>query len=868
MYEIFIFIVLLFVFLYLKNAIDRLRDEVDYLHAKLEIRKKETSVAAGQSVPLEKMQAAVETIPLEIVQEPPAAALEQKPAATIEAFGIGPEKKSDGNLEFKIGSKIFTSVGVVAVICAVGFFLRYAFENGLINEFGRVVLGVAAGIILLIIGEITRKHYLSYSHALTGGGLGVLYVSFYAGFAFYRLMAQPAAFFAMVLITAVGILLSLRQNSMALAIFAQIGGFLTPLLIGNGNSSPHILFLYVALLDVAVFLTAFYKLWQPLSAVSFAGTALAYFYWYFNFYSSFQFASAQGYLTLFFAIFLFISFIQYFIKKSPENSWDLALISLNPMFYFVMSYAIINPLYPDSMGWFTIILGAFYCVLAVMVGGEGERASLFRHFLLTPGFILLAIAAPIQFDGKWVVVAWAAEALAFAATGFKLKLVLYRALGNLLIFISLFRLVFFENTASEQAIFLLNGRFLSYVMCFAAAAGAAYLYRQFKREISEGESAVFPLLLLESALAIVVGTSFEIHDFFANHGKWSVMVWAAEALAFIAIGYKLKLVLYRAFGHCLFLIALFRLVVFEGDLAAAAAPIFNLRLLAYIIFFAMVVGAAYLYRRKKSELGNDGKSLFPVLALEAAFAGLFGMSLEIYDFFGSYWYPVLWTMGGLAAGLLSFRFKSTTLRCVTYMTFAAAFFHLLVFDSHVQIAGYLPLFNARVFAFVASAVAIRFFLALIRANKGKISIGEYQFFQPLLFMVFHFLALWITSAEIISYCDKQELYPAKFFAGYDFENIKNVLLSAAWTVYGVMLMAAGIIKKTTHERFLAIALFAVVIVKVFLVDTAELSDIYRFFSFIILGFFLLLAGYLYYRYRDRIAQFAQDNKNQCLGPKK
>jgi Predicted membrane protein len=195
MYEIFIFIVLLFVFLYLKNAIDRLRDEVDYLHAKLEIRKKETSVAAGQSVPLEKMQAAVETIPLEIVQEPPAAALEQKPAATIEAFGIGPEKKSDGNLEFKIGSKIFTSVGVVAVICAVGFFLRYAFENGLIDEFGRVVLGVAAGIILLIIGEITRKHYLSYSHALTGGGLGVLYVSFYAGFAFYRLMAQPAAFF-------------------------------------------------------------------------------------------------------------------------------------------------------------------------------------------------------------------------------------------------------------------------------------------------------------------------------------------------------------------------------------------------------------------------------------------------------------------------------------------------------------------------------------------------------------------------------------------------------------------------------------------------------------------------------------------------
>jgi len=59
----------------------------------------------------------------------------------------------------------------------------------------------------------------------------------------------------------------------------------------------------VALLDVAVFLTAFYKLWQPLSAISFAGTALVYLYWYFKFYDSLQFAAAQGYLSLFFIIF-------------------------------------------------------------------------------------------------------------------------------------------------------------------------------------------------------------------------------------------------------------------------------------------------------------------------------------------------------------------------------------------------------------------------------------------------------------------------------------------------------------------------------------------------------------------------------------
>jgi len=858
MYEFFIFIVVLFAFLYLKSRINQLDEEIDSLKIKFGIKNNAVSQSIVQepAPPLET-ESAAEAIPaaavLEVVEKP-AAAMEQEPPASIET-----ENKSGENLEFKIGSKIFTGVGVVAVICAVGFFLRYAFENNLINEFGRVALGVAAGIILLIVGELTRKRFANYGQALTGGGLGVLYVSFYAAFSFYKLMAQPTAFFAMILVTAAGILLSLRQNSMALAMFAQVGGFLTPLLINSGNASPHILFLYVALLDVAVFLTAFYKLWQPLSAVSFAGTALAYSYWYFNFYSSLQFTPAFGYLSLFFAIFLCVPFIQYFVKKSPENSWDLMLVSANPLFYFSMSYAIIDPLYPDFMGWFTMALGVFYCAMAAAVGGKNERDSLFRHFLLTAGFVLLAIAVPIQFDGKWIVAAWAAEALAFTVTGFKMKMTLYRGLGGFLFFAALIKLLIFESSLPGNAMVIFNGRFLSYALYFGAAAAGAYLYRRYKMESGNPESPMFYLLLLEAALAVVVGSSFEVHDFFGNYGKWTVVVWAIEALAFIAAGFRWKLTIYRVLGNCLLLATLFRLSVFEGSLETGSMPIFNLRLLAYAVFFTVVAASAYLYRRRKLELGEDERQLFSILALEGAFAGLFGLSLEIHNFFGEYWYPILWTFGGLAAGLLSFRLKSVTLRCVTYITFAAALFHLLVFDSHIDVLKYVPLANTRVFAFAASAIAVRLFFQLFRANKDKMSKDEYQLFQPTLFMMFHFLNLLIISAEIISYCDKQALSAGRVSV-FNFDNLKNVFLSAAWTVYGVILMAIGIVKKTTYERFLAIALFGIVIIKVFLVDTADLGDIYRFFSFIILGCFLLLVGYLYYRYQDRIRKFVQAQK--------
>ena len=64
-----------------------------------------------------------------------------------------------------------------------------------------------------------------------------------------------------------------------------------------------------------------------------------------------------------------------------------------------------------------------------------------------------------------------------------------------------------------------------------------------------------------------------------------------------------------------------------------------------------------------------------------------------------------------------------------------------------------------------------------------------------------------------------------------------------------------IIRKSRSSRLLSLSLFGLIILKVFLYDTANLGNLYRFISFISLGLILLLAGYLYHRYRDRIAQF-------------
>mgnify|MGYP001165946879 CR=1 FL=1 len=108
----------------------------------------------------------------------PAKPLDNPWASAPPAAAVAPSTTLyDSDLEFKLGSKLFTAVGAVAVIFGIGFFLRYAFERDWISESMRVVIGLISGFVLLGFGEWARKKYATYGHIISGGGLGVLYLS-------------------------------------------------------------------------------------------------------------------------------------------------------------------------------------------------------------------------------------------------------------------------------------------------------------------------------------------------------------------------------------------------------------------------------------------------------------------------------------------------------------------------------------------------------------------------------------------------------------------------------------------------------------------------------------------------------------------
>jgi uncharacterized membrane protein len=72
--------------------------------------------------------------------------------------------------------------------------------------------------------------------------------------------------------------------------------------------------------------------------------------------------------------------------------------------------------------------------------------------------------------------------------------------------------------------------------------------------------------------------------------------------------------------------------------------------------------------------------------------------------------------------------------------------------------------------------------------------------------------------------------------------------SAAWILFGTALLVAGVLRQGRPLRYAALAVMLVAVLKVFLYDMSNLSDLYRVFSFLGLGVSLLALAWIYQRF--------------------
>ena len=70
-------------------------------------------------------------------------------------------------------------------------------------------------------------------------------------------------------------------------------------------------------------------------------------------------------------------------------------------------------------------------------------------------------------------------------------------------------------------------------------------------------------------------------------------------------------------------------------------------------------------------------------------------------------------------------------------------------------------------------------------------------------------------------------------------------ISIMWAIYGAALMTVGFWRKIKILRYIALGLFAVLLVKVFILDTKTVKSVYRIAAFLATGVTLVGVSYLY-----------------------
>ena len=154
----------------------------------------------------------------------------------VRALEGQPAASGRPHLERRFGLTAVNRIGAFTLAIGIIFFFRYAVDNEWIGASGRVIAGLIAGVVLIGAAErLSHREQRTFSQGLTGCGIATLYISLYAASGYYKLISQPAAFFALIAVCAVAVAFSFRYRNTAIAALGFLGGAITPLLLRSNS---------------------------------------------------------------------------------------------------------------------------------------------------------------------------------------------------------------------------------------------------------------------------------------------------------------------------------------------------------------------------------------------------------------------------------------------------------------------------------------------------------------------------------------------------------------------------------------------------------------------------------------------------------
>jgi uncharacterized membrane protein len=313
------------------------------------------------------------------------------------------------DLEKFIGENLINKIGIAILVLAIGFFVKYAIDNNWVGPVGRVAIGVVCGGILIGIAHRMRNSYKAFSSVLVGGGMAILYFTITLAYHQFHLFNQLTSLIILIVITCFAVILSLLYDKQELAVIALVGGLASPFMVSSGEANYTGLFTYIVILNAGLLVIAYYKAWRILNATAFGLTVLV-------FLLVLTSLAGPTYLTGF--IYASILYLMFFAINVAHNikvnkkfvASDFSILLTNTALYFAAGLYLLTAMHHDGMrGVFSVSLACINLLLSFILFKNKKADTNILYLLIGITLTFISLTAPIQLNGHYVTLFWAAE---------------------------------------------------------------------------------------------------------------------------------------------------------------------------------------------------------------------------------------------------------------------------------------------------------------------------------------------------------------------------------------------------------------------------------------------------------------------------
>jgi uncharacterized membrane protein len=330
--------------------------------------------------------------------------------------------------------------------------------------------------------------------------------------------------------------------------------------------------------------------------------------------------------------------------------------------------------------------------------------------------------------------------------------------------------------------------------------------------------------------------------------------WAIQAVVLYYIGLQYNRRIMQVFTMILLVLSagkLFSLLPLHQD---AFIPVFNSTFAVWLLVIAANLGTYSLSRINQISQSNDWKTVDKLPLIIGSFLGCILITFEAINY---------WTVQDL--NMREILLYSSTTVCIEWtvillifaellpkihykvaVSFISIAFILAGLSSIVMVAVWptmpLPFFHIQFFTTAALA-----FITLYSASEIRTFNNDQWQLKPLFTngfeIVGHTLIVIVVAVDISFWFDSLVDYSRYH---------KHGVISLLWSLQALTAIYLGLLTRIQLRRIIGFTIFAITVIKVFLLDMIGIEPVYRILSFAASGIILIIAGYIYQYYSKKL----------------